>query len=428
MVGTVQVFERPHLAGENRLAGENGMMPGESPLGTMRPPTQRMRTPASRPRRPPRRRWPILMPVAIVVLAAIAWGWLWYYAASVADRTMAGWIEREAAAGRIYSCGTQSIGGFPLGLTVRCTNAAAQIKNTVPPYDVKTGDVSFSAEIYRPTRLVGDVLGPLSLAEAGQPPTFAANWKRAEVGVSGVPPYPETVFANLDGPHLDRVGAGGNETWFQAKRADLHGRVLSGSPRNHPVIETTVHLIAATAPTLHPLLAAAVDVDADAVLSGFNDLLPKPWPQRFREMQANGGGVEIKALRFAQGKAIIVVGAGKLSLNDHGKLDGVVQVAIVGLEQIVPQLGLGAMLAQSIDRLSGTPGTAAQGLNALDQIVPGLGGALRDTANAGIVDNLSKMGQPTTVENQAAVVLPLRFTDGGIYLGMLRVGEVPPLF
>jgi hypothetical protein len=392
----------------------------------MRPPTQRVRKPP--PARVRRGRWPIFTGLAIVVALAIAWVWLWYYAAAVTDRTLAGWVEREAAAGRAYSCGAQAIGGFPLGLTVRCANAAAQIKNTVPPYDVKAGDVSFSAEVYRPTRLVGDIVGPLSLAEAGRPPMFAANWRRAQVGVSGVPPYPETVFAEFDGPHLDQVGTGGNEAWFQAKRADLHGRVLSGSPRNHPVIETTLHLVAATAPTLHPLFAAAVDVDVDAVLRGFDDLLPKPWPEHFREMQANGGGVEIKALRFAQGKAIIVVGAGKLSLNDHGKLDGVMQVAIVGLEQIVSQLGLGEMLAQGIDRLSGTPGAAAQGMNALDQIIPGLGGALRDTANAGIVDNLKKMGQPTTVESQAAIVLPLRFADGGIYLGMLRIGEAPPLF
>lgn len=392
----------------------------------MRPPAQRMRRPVGEPVR--RRRWPVLASAAIVIVLAIAWGWLWYYAASIADRTMAGWIDREAAAGRIYSCGAQSIGGFPLGLTVRCTNAAAQIRNTVPPYDMKAGDVSFSAEVYQPTRLVGDIVGPLSLAKAGQPPILAANWTRARVGVSGIPPYPETVFADLDSPRVDRIDTGGNETWFQAKRADLHGRVLSGSPRNHPVIETTLHLIAATAPMLHPLFTAAVDVDADVVLSGFDDLLPKPWPERFREMQANGGGVEMKALRFAQSKAIIVVGAGKLTLNGHGKLDGVMQVAIVGLEQIVPQLGLGEMLAQGIDRLSGSPGTAAQGMNALDQLIPGLGGALRDTANAGIVDNLKKMGEPTTVEEQAAVVLPLRFADGGIYLGMLRIGEVPPLF
>jgi hypothetical protein len=38
------------------------------------------------------------------------------------------------------------------------------------------------------------------------------------------------------------------------------------------------------------------------------------------------------------------------------------------------------------------------------------------------------MGQPTSIGDQPAVVLPLRLVDGGIYLGMLRVGEAPPLF
>jgi len=402
-------------------------MPGESPLETMRPPTQRMRTPAAA--RPPRRRrrWPILMPVAIVIVAAIAWGWLWYYAAIVADRTMAGWIEREAAAGRIYSCGTQSIGGFPLGITARCAGAAAEIKNTDPPYGVKAGDISFAAEVYRPTRLVGEIAGPLTLAVSGQPPSFAAKWTRARVTLRGVPPDPEAVSAELENPHVDRLGAGSGETLFNAKHADLHGRLLAGSPRNHPVIEATLHLIAATAPSLHPLLGEPLDVELDAVLRGFKDLSPKPWPERFREMQADGGGIEISALRFAQGKAV-VIGTGKLALNEHGKLDGLMQVAIAGLEQIVPMLGFDQMLARGINQLSGTPGSTAQGVDALDRLIPGLGGALRETANAGIVENLKKMGEPTTIDKQPAVVLPLRFADGGIYLGMLRVGEAPPLF
>ena len=28
----------------------------------------------------------------------------------------------------------------------------------------------------------------------------------------------------------------------------------------------------------------------------------------------------------------------------------------------------------------------------------------------------------------AATALPLRFSDGSVYLGMIRIGEVPPLF
>jgi hypothetical protein len=175
-----------------------------------------------------------------------------------------------------------------------------------------------------------------------------------------------------------------------------------------------------------------VNIELDATLRGISDFAPKPWAERFRETQANNGAVEIKALRFTQGRAI-VVGAGTLRVNDHGHLDGLVRVAIVGIDEIVPRLGIDQLIARGIDRLSATrgasaPGSIAQGLGAFDRLVPGLGDAVRQSANAGLVDNLKKMGEPSAIDKQPAIVLPLRFSDGAVYLGMLRVGEMPPLF
>lgn len=392
-------------------------MPGESPLSMMRPPPQRVRKlPAGRARR---RRWPILAPAAIVVVLAIAWVWFWYYSASIADRTLAGWVEREAAAGRVYSCGSQSIGGFPLSIQARCATAAAEIKNYQPPFAVQANAVTFTAEVFFPTRLVGDITGPLTLADLGQSPRLTADWTRARLVVRGVPPDPESVSIELETPHVDRVGGNG-ESMFKAKRADLRTRIAAGSPHDHPVIEVTLHLSGATAPTFHPLLAEPIEAELDAVIRGFKDLSPKPWADRFREMQAAGGGIEIKSLRIAQTNAV-VVGAGTLSINARGKLDGLVRVAIAGIEHIVPLLGIDRMIGQGIDRLSGGEG-------ALDRLIPGLGGALRQTASASMIENLKKMGEPSTIDNRPATILPLRFSDGAIYLGMLRVGEAPPLF
>jgi len=119
--------------------------------------------------------------------------------------------------------------------------------------------------------------------------------------------------------------------------------------------------------------------------------------------------------------AAYAVGAGALTVNAHGKLDGVVRVAVVGIDQIVPRLGVDRLIGQGLDQLSGGSGT-------LDRLIPGLGGAIRDTANASVTDSLKKMGEPSSIDNQPAIILPLRFSDGSIYLGMLRVGEAPPLF
>ena len=80
------------------------------------------------------------------------------------------------------------------------------------------------------------------------------------------------------------------------------------------MIDALLTFAAATTPTLHPLLADPVQGEVDAVFRGFKDLTPKPWPQRFREMQASGGNIEIKRLRLERSDAIIV-GAGTLTVN-----------------------------------------------------------------------------------------------------------------
>jgi len=376
---------------------------------------------------PHRRLWPVLLPIAIIVALAVGWSWLWYYAASVADRTLSGWVVREAAAGRVYSCGSQTIGGFPFRIQARCADAAAAINSNQPPFTVHAKAVVFASQVYEPTLLTGDVTGPLTLAEVGQAPSFAANWSRAQIGVRGLPPDPERVSITIEHPRLDRVAGADNDMVFSADHVALQGRIIAGSARNNPVIETSGRFAAATAPTLHPLLAEPLQGEIDAVLRGFKDFAPKPWTARFREMQATGGGIEIKSLRIERPDAIIV-GTGTLTVNEHGKLDGLIRVAIVGVETIVPLLGVDRMIGQGISRLTGTGGSASQGLGALDRLVPGLSGAVREGANASLIENLKKMGQPTEIDKKPAIVLPLRFSDGAVYLGMLPVGAVPPLF
>jgi hypothetical protein len=295
---------------------------------------------------------------------------------------------------------------------------AAEITNSQPHYAVGAKALDFVAEIYRPTRLVGEVTGPLTVAVTGQPPSLTADWTRARLVVSGVPPQPDTLSIALDEAHLDR--ASDSSPLFNARRAELHGRIIEGTPRDHPVLDIKLHLAAASAPRAHALLAQATDGDLDAVVRGMSDLSPKPWPERLREMQAAGGSIEIKSFRLTQPNAV-VVGSGTLGLNSDGKLNGVIRVAIAGVEQIVPQLGIDRMIGQGLDQLSGGSGT-------LERLVPGLSDTLRETANASVIENLKKMGEPTTIDGRRAIVLPLRFVNGAVYLGMLRIGEAPALF
>jgi len=397
-------------------------MSGQSPLSMMRPERQRALRPkgGSAPGR--RRLWPVIAAAAVVVLAA-GWCALWYFSASVADRTLNGWVEREAAAGRVYSCGSQTISGFPFRIVARCDDASAELRNNVPPFALKAKDISFLAEVFRPMALTGEVSSPVTVAVPDQPTSFVGNWSLARVSVRGIPPEPDSLVINADHARVDRVTAGNSEMVFTTERTDLNARVVSGSAANNPVIEVTLRFTGTAAPTLHPLLSEPLKGEADVVLRGFKDLLPKPWAVRFHEMQAAGGDVEIKSLRVERTDAI-VVGNGKLTVNERGKLDGLIRVAVAGIEKIVPLLGIERAIGQGIDRLSGSSGSGAQGLNALDKLLPGLGGVIRDS----VVENVKRMGQPTEIDKKPAVVLPLRFADGVMSLGVLPITQVPPLF
>jgi hypothetical protein len=367
--------------------------------------------------------------VAALLIAALPIGWtmLWSYAASIANRALSGWIEREAVLGRAYACGSQTIAGFPFGIVIRCDKAAAAFSSNRPPFDVSAQNITFSAQVFRPTLLNGEVAGPVTLANPDQSQAFVANWSRAQLALLGLPPEPERVTVTLAKPRLDRTTGSDTATIFQADRVEVDGRIIEGSARNKPVIEASAQFAAAVAPSFHPLLAEPLQGEIDAVMRGFKDFSPKPWSVLFRELQAAGGGINIKSLRIARSDATLV-GTGALTINAGGRLEGELRVTVAGVENIVPLLGIDQLIGQGIDRLTGGSGSPMQGFGALDRLLPGLGGAVRENASAGLIETIKRMGEPTELNRKPAVALPLRVVDGIVYVGIIPVASVPPLF
>jgi len=400
-------------------------MSGQSPSSMMRSAPRPLRKRQAKPRR--RRLWLFLALAAVIIALPVGWNLLWSYAASIANEALAGWISREAALGRVYACGSQTTGGFPFGVIMRCDKAAAAFNSNHPPFNVNASGFTFSAQLFRPTLLHGDIDGPVTLADPGGPPIFTANWSKAQITLLGLPPEPERVTIALGAPRLDRLAGPNSGMIFQADQIDVDGRIIQGSATNNPVIEASGRFTAAKAPSFHPLLAEPLAGEIDAVMRGFKDFSPRPWPALFREMQASGGGIEIRSLRVERTDAI-VVGDGTLRVNAHGKLDGALEVTVAGVENIVPLLGIDQLIGQGIDRLTGGTGSPAQGLGMLDRLLPGLGGAVREGASASLIESIKKMGKPAQIDNKPAIALPLRVEDGIIYVGVIPVGVVPALF
>jgi hypothetical protein len=391
----------------------------------------------------PRRRplWRLFIMPVLLLIAAAAWSVFWFFAASQVDVRADAWRAQEAKSGRVYDCAKRSVAGFPFRLEVRCDGASVSLISqtagqvaTQAPITAKLGEILVVAQIYDPKLLIAEFTAPATISGSSQQGSMLVNWSTARSSVVGLPGIPQRASIVFDDPAIDRVNGPVPTPLARAKHVELHGRLAEGSPSDSPVIETVLQIAQGSLQELHPLLAAPFDVDVRTTLSGLKDFSPKPWPERFREIQAAGGHVEIVQSRIQQGD-LIAVGAGTLGLSASGRLDGELQMTVAGIEKVIPALGIEKMLEEGVpqatlDRVA--PGVKTQDVNnllgALDRAIPGLGRVVKQNANAGVAAGINALGKEAVLEGKKARAFPLRFVDGVVFLGPIKVGQTPPLY
>ena len=384
-----------------------------------------------------RSRWGLFAAPALLLIAAIAWSGFWLFAASQVGVQADAWRAHEAKSGRNYDCAKRSVAGFPFRLEIACDGAratlAAQTAQATNQFTAKLDRILVVAQVYDPKHVIAEFSGPAAITDkSGQ--SFAANWKLGRASVFGLPDVPQRASIVFDAPTLATVDGSMQVPLAEAGHIELHGRLAEGSPKDAPVIESVVQINKGTIRGLHPLLAEPFDADMHALVNGLKDLSPKPWPVRFRELQAAGGHVEITQSRIQQGD-LIAVAAGTLGLSPAGRLEGELQMTVAGLERVIPALGIEKMLDEGVPQATldkVAPGVKTQDLNnlfgALDRAIPGLGKVVKQNANVGVAAGINALGKEAELEGKKARAFPLRFVDGAVFFGPLKVGDVPPLF
>ncbi len=394
-----------------------------------------MQDTSSAPRRRPL--WRLFIAPVVLLIAAAAWSGFWFFAASQVGVRADAWRAQEAKSGRNYDCANRAVAGFPFRLEIRCEGASvALVSQTASnvPFTASLGEILVVAQIYDPKRVIAEFKSPAAIAIPEQSP-LRVDWSKGRASVAGLPAVPQRGSLVFDDVAIDRVNANSIQVPVaRARHVELHGRLADGSPTDNPVIETVLQLNDGSVQGVHPVLAEPFNADIRARLTGLKDFAPKPWPERFREIAAAGGKVEILQSRVQQGE-MIAVAAGTLALNGSGNLDGELQMTVTGLARIVPALGIEKLLEEGVpqatlDRVA--PGVKTQDLNslfgALDKAIPGLGKVVKQNAGVGVAVTLNSIGSEATLEGKKARSFPLRFANGAVLFGPVKVGQVPPLF
>jgi hypothetical protein len=365
---------------------------------------------------PSRSRW-VAVPLLVVLVLAAAWTAFWFYASSTAQVTLTKWREQESRFGRTYTCGSQTTGGYPFRMEVRCDDAAVEMRAFQPALLIAAKSLLVVAQVYDPTLLIGEVSAPLTVTEAGGREGLVATWQLARISVRGRPNAPERLSMVADDLRLDRGREGGLRI-ATASHLELHARANPTATADTPAVDLALRLAGAAAPGIGGLAAQPLDAEVSAVLRGVKDFAPRPLPIVLREFQAAGGRLDIASARLQQGETVVQAN-GAVGLSANGRLDGTLSVTIAGFDKFIASIG---------GLPKGAPPTAAPGrpaLSAFDRLAPALGGSGRDQIAAGL---LGLLGERTLLDGKAAITMQLRLSDGAASLGPIPLGQIPPLY
>ena len=358
--------------------------------------------------------------VVLVVLLCGGWSAFWYVAAGQAQKAIAGWRAREALAGRVYTCGQESLRGFPFRIEVDCARVSAAFKSGGVPFKVETGRALVAAQIYQPGLLISEFQGPLTFGEAGKPPSLVATWKLAQSSVAGTPAAPERVALVFDKPVVARMDGerAGRSAQGRApgnpRPAGRRRGVGQAGDRGRAVDEAGV---------------AAAGARRGRCAGGRRDRGDAQGPEGFLA-QAVGGALprnpgrrrlhRDQSARGSQQGDTVAVGAGQLSLTAQGYLQGTLTVTASGLEHFLNAIGADMAVKNSpeMDKVAGF----------LDRLAPGLGNVAREQAGAHITFGIKAIEGNSTLEGKPAVTLPLTFNNGAVSLGPIPLGRTPSLF
>lgn len=338
-----------------------------------------------------RRRW-TYAPLAIIVLLALAWSAFWFYAVNRAEATLAAWMERQAAAGRLFACEGRTIGGFPFRIELRCARPRAEVQAGDRTVVLEATSLFAAAEVFQPDLVVVELTGPMTIATGRGGAPLTADWRLLQASLRGFLRGFERLSVSINEPALRTARAAGAAPLVQARHVEAHARLRSGSADAQPVFDLVARAEAAVVAGAAALAQKPFDAEAEAVVHGVRDLSPVPLATRLRQWQADGGRLEIVKARVAQGE-IVAVAKGELGLTPQARLDGGLQVTLAGLAEIG-----GWLFGQD------------------------------SQAQASMLNGLAILAGRAELEGKPAVVVPLRFRDGAVFFGPLPLGQTPPLY
>lgn len=355
--------------------------------------------------RPAKRRGRIglFLPYILLAIVAIAWSGVWFWLRGRAEGEIDGWMAREAAAGRTWTCQDRSLTGFPFRLELRC--AAVTLSRSDGNF--RLGPTTVVVQIYQPRLVVFESQGPFH-AEQGDL-TGDATWNALQGSFHGAAEGFTRASLVIDGPKVDVAGVGPQPVSVTGRHLELHARPSPARFESDGAVDVNLQLAQAAIPALDGVTGSSAPVDAslDATIDRATVLGTGAVPKELEKWRRAGGLLQIASLSFAKGDQRVQA-RGQIALDEAHRPAGQIDLRAAGVDALI-----GSVVGQKFGSKEGA---------LVGQLVGGLLGLGRgtprpDQAPAGSGPPLKPLP-------------PLRLVDGQVVFSGFPIPNVrvPPLY
>jgi hypothetical protein len=362
----------PAITGNSMFWEEAHNMSSEAPVTT---------------RRLRRYSWLIVL-LAIVAMAPIGWSIFWYAKSREAAAALTAWMAQEARKGRIWSCPSQKIVGFPYATTISCENIEFRGEAFGRTVTGTLHGLRATSPLTRNDNVLVKLDPPFTVKSSSGDLDMTAQWRELLVQIDGAPGRIGQLAFLGSQVRLQGVALGADAAGCTA--SDVTGSFAKSPGRQDEAYDVTVSLHQGVIPALNNLL----DTNVPVALQFEATMTPGiPSAATLAETLEKWRGANGKLdVTFASltGGPVDFHARGGLGIDDEHRLAGKLDASFAGLDRALRNL--------NIDPTLFTVGQALSGL-------------LRG----------GKDGE--------RLKLPVIFSGGSLRIGPIRTGiQIPPLY
>lgn len=273
--------------------------------------------------------------VSLLVLA-VGWSVLWLFARREAERSFAMWVAAERAQGRIWTCPSRRIGGFPLGIVLTCEQPTfAEAGND--RFKGELAGLRADARLYFPTSVAIDLAGPLVVHQKGDP-DLVVSWSNARVTLRGDLP------GDLDRGELGADGvaivAGTAAPLMRIGHGEIGVKPKAAAADGSADAELSFKVVDAQSPDADSAFGSADPIAAD--VKGLVSDLPRQGaslPNLLEQWREAGGKFDIEHLTLGKG-SFEIEGDGRVRIDDQHRIEGRIDARFAGLEPVAARFGI----------------------------------------------------------------------------------------